>query len=106
MSDEIDPNSITVKDLNGLHVHKQYGRLNLRPGYCAHGVHDGGRSVGFHQCGHKAKFTIAGFGYCGRHYKAVQEDVARERRNSARREAWEKNNATARRRDDGPDENG
>lgn len=37
------------------------------PKYCCAAVHDGGRSVGFHQCGRKPKHWYGSLGYCNQH---------------------------------------
>lgn len=37
------------------------------PEYCCAAVHDGGRSVGFHQCSFKPKHWYGSLGYCTKH---------------------------------------
>jgi len=40
---------------------------------CRASVADGGRSVGFHQCGVWAKETIGGLRFCARHAKRLRK---------------------------------
>jgi hypothetical protein len=53
-------------------------KVPARPGYCREIVHDSGRGVGFHQCGHKATRG----GWCGVHHPDAV--AARDARTLAR----------------------
>lgn len=46
------------------------------PDYCAHGVPEEGRGVGFRQCQRKPKVTIEGFGFCAQHGREVENSRA------------------------------
>lgn len=68
------------------------------PKYCAAAVPDGGRSVSFHQCGHKPKVkrTVKGkeYGFCAIHDPVVVDRRRKERHvkydaaSAARTAAW------------------
>ena len=47
------------------------GQRSLNPNYCARQVAEGGRSVGFNQCGRKIVKWIDGYGFCKQHYEEV-----------------------------------